>query len=473
MFGEVPDIWKEALVTAIPKVAGAQHVSQYRPISITCTPIKTMERIVRDKLLSWLLKCRLIPTEQHGFLPGLSTATNLVDCVYDWKLALNKGMSVDVVYIDLSKAFDRVNHDKLIHKLDRLGIRGKLLNWMVAYLRNRNSTVKVGCEFSERFSCPTGVPQGGVLSPLLFLIYTLDLPTSISTHSSVTIKIYADDIKIYAAYKSEDAVEVCSALEETIDKLNNYASRWDLRINLEKCCVLHLGRSNNRQYEVDGVVLKKLDCVRDLGVMVDARLNFSEHIKLLVRNAYAALFLTLRSVHTKDPAILTRLYLNYVVPHLEYCSQVWNPKAKWLSDLIEGVQKTFTKMVFYRAFGSLNIGTMPSYPDRLKQLGLKSLYSRRVMADLAFCFRILRCEIGLPASKYWIFKPCNGRRGVFSLQHRFIYMYSYGQLHEFLLCRVARWFRMLPPEVMMADTSKSFKAKLSKIDVLSILNVSG
>lgn len=151
---------------------------------------------------------------------------------------------------------------------------------------------------------------------------------------------------------------------------------------------------------------------------------------------------------------------------------MWNRKLSGPL-ILQGVCIKRSNMVFYRAFESNNIVTTPSYSTGWSNWVLKA-YTLGGLSILAFYFRILRCEIWLSASKYWNFKPCSshGRKGVFSLHNRFIYKYSYS-LHEFLLCRVARRFHLLPPEVMMADASKSFKAKLSKIDVLSILYNSG
>lgn len=123
----------------------------------------------------------MIPPEQHGFTSGASTVTQLADCVFDWNCALNEGHSVDVIYFDLSKAFDKVCHLKLLHKLNHIGIRGTLLNWFRSYLENRSMHVKVENSFSKSYPCTSGVPQGGVLSPLLFLIYTFMESTIITT----------------------------------------------------------------------------------------------------------------------------------------------------------------------------------------------------------------------------------------------------------------------------------------------------
>uniref|UniRef100_A0A183FNQ6 Reverse transcriptase domain-containing protein n=1 Tax=Heligmosomoides polygyrus TaxID=6339 RepID=A0A183FNQ6_HELPZ len=213
MLCEVPEIWKDSIVTAIPKTSGASCVSDYRPISLTPPPIKVMEKIINEKLLSFINRLRLIPTEQHGFL-----------------YALNQGNSIDVVYIDLSKAFDKVSHYKLLQKLHFLGIDGNLLNWFASYLDERHMTVKVGRWFSERYHCTSGVPQGAVLSPLLFLIYTMELPS--------LLKVSPNSLKLLSAWATE----------------------MSLTVNLGKSFVLHYGDLPATQYEINGGF--KLDYVR-------------------------------------------------------------------------------------------------------------------------------------------------------------------------------------------------------------------
>lgn len=177
MLGEVLEVWKDSIVVAIPKTTKPRLVSEFRPISLTPTPVKVMEKFIQRKVLSWISKFHPIAPQQHGFLPGVSTTTNILDSIFDWNLALNHGCCTDLIFNDLSKAFDRVNHVKLIHRLYQVGIDGNLLKWFRSYLHERYMTVKIGGKFSDRHHC-CGVPQGGALSHLLFLIYTMDFAFS-------------------------------------------------------------------------------------------------------------------------------------------------------------------------------------------------------------------------------------------------------------------------------------------------------
>ncbi|EYC18837.1 hypothetical protein Y032_0026g1394 [Ancylostoma ceylanicum] len=303
LLGEVPDVWKKAIVKAIPKVHGAKLLNDFRPISLLPTPIKVMEKIVREKLLSWLNRFRLIPAEQHGFLSGASTATNLADSIFDWSLAINQGKAVDVIYVDLSKAFDKVCHAKLLRKLEAVGIRGSLLSWLTSYLHKRQMTVKVESHYSDEFCCTCGVPQGGVLSPLLFLIYTIDLPDILKTSPHVKIQMYADDIKVYGIYTPENCTEVRSALQASLANLEEWASTWDLTINLNKSSVLHLGFGETINYVVDGASLKSCRSIKDLGVLVDDRLNMRLPLKVAVVSLLlSSCCIEAKSIPRKAPA---------------------------------------------------------------------------------------------------------------------------------------------------------------------------
>ncbi|EYC13274.1 hypothetical protein Y032_0044g1073 [Ancylostoma ceylanicum] len=308
LFGEIPQAWKDAIVTAIPKKTNARKVTDFRPISICPTPVKILEKIIRDKMLSWLAKMKVIPSEQHGFCLGASTTTQLVDSTFDWTTALSNKNSVDIIYLDLSKAFDKVSHIKLLSKIANLGISTQVLMWLKDYLSKRHMYVKVGYDYSDRFSCHSGVPQGGVLSPLLFIVYCYDLPDGLKTHPNVKIQIYADDIKIYGNYNEQSKDEVHSAVSESLRRMVDWANNHEIPINLNKSTVFHIGKSFSGEYSVNGTILIKSNLVKDLGVLFDSRMQFTNHIDHITKKALSTMFTILRNVHTNDQHVLLRLY---------------------------------------------------------------------------------------------------------------------------------------------------------------------
>ncbi|MCP3668106.1 MAG: reverse transcriptase family protein, partial [Gammaproteobacteria bacterium] len=198
--GTIPSDWKLADVTPILKKGDKSKAGNYRPVSNTANCGKTMEDIIDRAMKSHLAKYRLLSTAQHGFLAKHSCTTQLLECVNDWTLALSRKSPVDVVYLDFSKAFDSVSHAKLLHKCEQYGFTGKLLAWIRAFLVGRYMRVRVGNDLSEWATVESGVPQGSILGPLLFIIYVNDIVERLPR--SVTTKLFADDIKLYSEIDS-------------------------------------------------------------------------------------------------------------------------------------------------------------------------------------------------------------------------------------------------------------------------------
>lgn len=285
--------------------------------------------------------------------------------------------SVDVVYIDFAKAFDSVVHSKLLYKLRAYGINGKLLIWIANFLVNRFQSVKVGMSFSEFIRVVSGIPQGSVLGPLLFLLYINDIVDVLG--SDATAKLFADDVKLYL--NITDVVDV-KTLQNGLNAVSKWAHDWQLKISITKCVTLHLGRKNiGYNYLLDGVSLPCTNLARDLGVTIDKNLSFKAHIAQITARAHQRARLIIRCFRTRDPHLLFRAFAAYVRPIVEYCSPVWSPVCK--SDIIkiESVQRRFTK--------SLKDCNHLSYADRLKYLRSDTLELRRLRNDLLTVYKML------------------------------------------------------------------------------------
>ncbi|EYB89586.1 hypothetical protein Y032_0230g2972 [Ancylostoma ceylanicum] len=308
--GEVPALWKRAMVTPIPKTTCGSHLTDFRPISILPTSCKIMEKLVTKAILEWTDKVKCIPEEQYGFIPGCSTATQLIQCSHDWVNSLTRGDCVEIIYFDLSKAFDTVDHLSLISVLESIGIRGTFLSWFESYLGSREFSVRFQGQTSGRKPCTSGVPQGSALSPLLFNIYTMDLPSVLKTDPCVKVAAYADDIKIYAAYSPNERIGVQEKLKLAVQEMLNWAKKWGIKINISKSQILKLGETTtetntNTDY---GIPLGVREKVRDLGIIVDSFLRYSPHIEAIACNATRIMYSVLRNVHTSETTILLRLY---------------------------------------------------------------------------------------------------------------------------------------------------------------------
>lgn len=224
----LPTIWKTAVVTPVFKKGSPSLASNYRPISLTCIACKVMESIIKDKLIAYLLENSLITRQQHGFLAKHSTCSQLLECVNDWSIELNLRHSVDVAYIDFQKAFDSVVHSKLCYKLKSYGVSGKLLDWISDFLFNRTQAVKINNNLSDYVPVKSGVPQGSVLGPVLFLLYINDIVDLFG--NGLCVKLFADDLKIYAVIN--DIVDV-NLLQAGLDALNVWSDDWQLPISIK------------------------------------------------------------------------------------------------------------------------------------------------------------------------------------------------------------------------------------------------
>ena len=234
----VPSVWKEAYVKPIHKSGNVWNVQNYRPISLTCVCAKVMESIVSEQLMSYLLDNGLITKSQHGFLAKRSTCSNLLETFQDWVMALNGRADIDVAFVDFAKAFDSVSHVKLLHKLRGYGVQFELLGWISSFLEHRSQRVMVGSALSGAVPVRSGVVQGSVLGPLLFICFINDVTSTLDGNASY--QLYADDLKLY----SEVELGVPNSVAASLDKLKTWSEMWQLGINCNKCSVMHLGNTN-------------------------------------------------------------------------------------------------------------------------------------------------------------------------------------------------------------------------------------
>ena len=250
--GVVPSQWLDACVTAIHKKGLKSAVENYRPVSITSIICKFMESIVRDKIVDHMVVNDLISHKQHGFVPNRNCMSNLLTCLEKWTKLLENGDPIDVVYTDFAKAFDRVPHQRLLQKMKSLGIVGNTLNWVKSFLSGRRQRVRVENQYSLWKAVMSGIPQGSVLGPILFVLFINDMPDVCTS----TCQLFADDAKKFKKVRSQEDVDV---LQDDLRKLHDWSTKWQLPFNLDKCKVLHLGRSNQKHvYVMDGKMLDSI-----------------------------------------------------------------------------------------------------------------------------------------------------------------------------------------------------------------------
>ena len=260
----------------------------------------------------------LLPDQQHGFRSNRSCLTNLIDTMDYITKSIDTGIPIDELFLDFSKAFDKVPHRRLIYKLQKLGITDTLLSWIESFLSNRSQrvTVKGKCSLNKRVT--SGVPQGSVLGPLLFICFIIDLPDAIKHSMS---NIFADDTKLYKQITSpEDADE----LQMDINSLYEWCITWGMSFNTTKCFIMHYGKANAHYiYHINGNILSNCDTYKDLGVLTSKDLKVHAQLKSCIAKANSIVGMIRRTFTYIDGDLLTRTFKVFVRPILEYCQQVW------------------------------------------------------------------------------------------------------------------------------------------------------
>jgi Reverse transcriptase (RNA-dependent DNA polymerase)/Endonuclease-reverse transcriptase len=373
----VPKEWKIAMVTPIFKKGKSVDVANYRPISLTSLCCKIMESVIKDDILAYLHSKNLISRHQHGFLSRRSTGTQLIDCFNDWTLNIENKQSLDVIYIDFAKAFDSVVHRKLLCKLVSYGIHGNLLSWIENFLSDRYQYICIDGFYSSTVKVISGVPQGSVLGPILFIIFINDVCDTIV--GNTTCKLYADDIKLYA---SVDFNGISHDLQASLSNLILWSNVWQLKVNINKCNVFRIGRNCvYSDYAFNSDVLSRVDHAVDLGITVSKNLRFSEYINECISKAFSRSFLIFKGFSSRNSELLVKAFTTYVRPLLEYNTYIWSPNDVCNIAKIERVQRRFTKRI-------ASVSHL-SYRNRLEFLGLDSLEYRRLIYDLVMMYKIV------------------------------------------------------------------------------------
>ena len=374
----IPAEWKFAAVRPLLKKGDPCLVTNYRPISLTCTISKLMESIVRDSLLAHAHAYNILDPNQHGFTPGRSTTTQLLECLYDWHVAADSNFKTDVVYIDFRKAFDSVPHNLVRTKLMQYNYCSRTINWVMQFLSDRTQYVRVNSSTSATAAVTSGIIQGSVLGPALFVLY--DIP---SMYHDVTIKMYADDIKVYKAIKT---VGDRAILQRALNDISDWSFKWQRQIAVDKCQYLQLGYTDNSiDYTINSTRLVPVSTVKDLGVKINTDLKPSVHIIGIAKAANARAKLIAKCFHSRDYRLLIKAFKTYVRPLVEYCVPAWSPHN--IGDIIriEHVQRSFTRNV-------VSLCRLPpmSYDDRLQFFDLKKLELRRLHCDLTELFKLVK-----------------------------------------------------------------------------------
>lgn len=386
--GLFPDIWKHSFISPIFKSGNSTDVKNYRPVCIQSAIPKVFEKVILPVLDRAF--AGTIVEQQHGFVEGRSTVTNLYVYTNYIGEAMDKGYEVHSVYTDFSKAFDLLDQDILLDKLESFGIVGSLHSWLASYLKGRTLQVRLQGFLSERFNVASGVPQGSHLGPKLFLLLVNDIGKDLSSN----FLLFADDLKIFRCIESSAD---CALLQGDLTLLHEWCLKNNLKLNVGKCSYMIFGRKKNEidyRYSIGGSVLGRVEVMKDLGICLDSMLRFTDHYDQMISKANQMLgFIMRMSKDFKDLHCMVMLYISYVRSLLEYGSIIWCPHYDIYINRIEAVQEKFLRYMRYRM---PQRGLQLSMEELMSCFGLGSLRDRRGYMDLCFFFKIVNNVIVSP-----------------------------------------------------------------------------
>ena len=444
--GVVPGPWKEANVTPVFKKGEKYRAVNYRPVSLTCILSKQMEHIIASQIMNHLNSNNLLYAKQHGFRSKLSCETQLIEFTNDILQTVQDRRQCDAIVLDFSKAFDKVSHDRLLFKLGRLGLDGQTCSWIRSFLSNRVQRVVVDGESSAPAPVTSGVPQGSVLGPILFLAFINDLPEYV-LHSQV--RLFADDTVVYLTVNS---VDDCAKLQEDLYSLERWERDWLMSFHPAKCNVLRITRKRTRtiyNYTLHGEILEGVSSAKYLGVTLSEDMSWNRHVDSVVSRSNSKLGFLKRNLKINDSKLKEQAYKAIVRPSLEYSSTVWDPYTAQNSKRIEMVQRRAARWVTGRFHNTSSVQNM------LDQLGWRTLADRRADYRLAMLYKIRHGLVAVPLGSF-----CRLQRNCIHFQP-ILARTQYFQ-YSFFPRTIMDW-NNLPPDILTSETVASFKRRVATV----------
>ena len=451
--GTVPDLWKKANVIPVFKKNDPSDPSNYRPISLLSAVGKVMEKIVHKYVFNFFRDNAVITSLQSGFIPGDSTVNQLADIYNTFCKALDDGKEVRAIFCDISKAFDRVWHNGLIHKLRNVGIVGTLLNWFTDYLSNRKQRVVLPGAASDWTQIYAGVPQGSVLGPLLFLIYIHDIVENINA----CIRLFADDTSLYLIV--ENPIEAAEKLNSDLAKVHAWASKWLVTFNPSKTESLIFSRKLNKPYHppvyMSEQPITEVSSHKHLGLVFQQDCTWHEHIDNIKCKAWFRINIMRKLKFTLDRKSLQTIYFSFIRPLLEYANIVWDNCTQYEVNELEKIQHEAARIVT----GATKLASINSL---LTETGWETLATRRKKHKLVSFYKM---QNGLsPVYLSTLLPDSVGNTSSYNLRNinntQTIHCNTQQYYNSFLPATIRNW-NELSQEIRDSNTLTTFKQKLN------------
>jgi hypothetical protein len=388
--GCFPNIWKTALVCPLPKIPNPSTFSDLRPISILPCMSKIIERIVHTRLNKYLNQFNLLPTNQSGFRKNFSTCTALTKITDDACLGLDSGKVTILLLLDFSKAFDSINHKLLLAKLHFFGFDLVALKFIESYLGNRQQMVKLNGNVSEPKPIHMGVPQGSILGPLLFTIFTSDLPDQIKNCKT---HLYADDTQIYLSFNPNEINSSIALVNDDLKAIVSWANKNSLQLNPGKSKALLIGNTRLRKKTLllqkyslllDKTELTFVESAKNLGVIVDSHLNFEQHVNKKCNAAYLRLKTLYKYKNDLPDYVKYNLVDSLVMSQFSYALTLY---YSYLTSAYKNkIQKVLNSCIRF-SFGISRSEHITPYLNKYKLLNVENRY---ILLLLKLIYKVIK-----------------------------------------------------------------------------------
>ena len=455
--GEVPDEWRQANVSPVFKKGEKYDAANYRPVSLTCICCKTLEHILVSNINKHIALDSILADCQHGFRSQRSCETQLVQFVHDiisnLDGAVNRGhKQTDLIIMDFAKAFDKVPHRRLLHKLEYYGIRGSTHKWINSWLSGRTQQVVLDGQASDPVPVLSGVPQGSVLGPVLFLLFINDLPDNIRS----SVRLFADDCVLY---RNIHSLQDCLTLQEDLTSLGQWEADWQMKFNVAKCHSMRVTRHQHHKqilfdYSLHNQTLENVQSAKYLGITITDNMDWGQHVSEISSKATKTLGFLRRNLAFAPRSTKEVAYKTLVRPKLEYAAPIWSPHLKLQINQIEKVQRTAARWTCRRWRNTSSVGEM------LDELDWPSLEARRDQSSLLLFHKIHCGAVSIEKDKYMT--PAHSlktTRSSHSAQYRRHQTYSDALKNSFFPRTIPHW-NSLSPSVANAQSTEEFRALL-------------
>ena len=459
--GILPADWKSANIVPLFKKGNKSLPENYRPISLTSLTCKILEHVVFTNFMAQFEEFNVLDNAQHGFRKKRSCVSQLIITINDFANSLKLREQIDAILLDFSKAFDKVDHEGLLLKLEHLGIRGPLLNWTRSFLIGRTQRVVVEGKASTPSIVLSGVPQGTVLGPLFFLIYINDISKGLT--KGTKIRLFADDSLLYRTIKTPKDSAI---LQKDLETLQIWEKQWKMEFHPGKCQLLRITNKNKpiiSNYLIHDTPILETDSAKYLGVVIDSKLNWKSQYTNVIKKCSSTLAFLKRNLSNAPEFVKKKCYTVLVRPQLEYASAVWDPHPKTHVDALEKVQKRAARFVTNNY--TYETGNSKINLDRLEW---PTLEERRLQTKLTIFQKARLNLIDIPIDEHLAKKTRQSKRlcGDGPTYHQEFSSIN-GYIYSFYP-RTSLLWNKLPSEVRTCENIDNFNSSIHSMNLTSL-----